>query len=503
MIGIPGRDNPAEIETTECEDRAITSEIRNSPGTVIVGGGLAGLAAAAGLAQNGIKVTLLESRPRFGGRASSVDDRDTGTTIDNCQHVSLGCCTNFDLFCRTLKLSHFLQTQPELYFVGPNGGVNRFRAGLWPAPLHLLGAFRRLDYLTREDLRQVSAGLRALCRVREPVSGPNASFAEWLRRHGQSERVQSRFWHVVLVSALSESLDRIDVRHARKVFVDAFLANRRGWQVRIPVVPLDTLYGTKAAEWFRQRGAELRLKAGVQRILLEEGRVAGVELRTGERLAADHVVLAVPHHRLPPLLPAPLQDDPHFAGLSQLETAPISSVHLWFDRPITDLPHAVFVERLSQWMFNRTVLASRDTKTNGPYYYQIVISASRGLSGRPQQEVIAEVVKELAAVWPQTADAGLRHSRLITEHKAVFSPRPGVDALRPAQQTPVPNLQLAGDWTATGWPATMEGAVRSGYLAAENVLRQLNRPARIVRPDLPRAILSRLLLGLGREEARE
>jgi squalene-associated FAD-dependent desaturase len=452
-------------------------------------------------------VTLLEARPRWGGRASSITDKETGETIDNCQHVSMGCCTNFLHFCRETGIDAFLQKQPAMHFVGPDGTIHCFAAGWLPAPLHLLPAFGKLTYLSRADVKQIRTGLRALCRERE--ASHCESFAGWLQRHKQNDNVVERFWRVVLVSALSESLDRIDVQHARKVFVDGFLANRHGWEVSTPTVPLGGFYGQRLADWFAERGATLRLQAGVKRLVLEDGRIAAVELRDGERIPGDHFVLAVPQYAVRPLLSDALAGEPFFANLGRIETAPISSVHLWFDRPITDLPHAVFVERISQWMFNRSALwtskpeAQAKGRIAGPslalqasMYYQVVISASREVLQRPQEEVIAAVVKELQAVWPAAKDAVLLHSRMITEHKAVFSVTPGIDALRPPQQSPVANLQVAGDWTATGWPATMEGAVRSGYLAAENVLRQIGRAERVVQPDLPTAWLSRLLLGL-------
>jgi len=459
---------------------------------VIIGGGLAGLAAAAALCSRGLAVTLLEARPRWGGRASSITDRETGETIDNCQHVSMGCCTNFRHFCGETGIDAFLQKQPALHFVGPDGAIHDFQAGRLPAPLHLLPAFGKLSYLARTDVKQIRAGLRALCRERETRDGE--SFAGWLQRHNQGDVAVERFWRVVLVSALSESLDRIDVHHARKVFVDGFLANRRGWEVTTPTVPLGEFYGRRLADWFARHAATLRLQRGVKRLALDDGRVDAVELRDGERISGGQFVLAVPQYAVRPLLPDSLAGDPFFANLDRIETAPISSVHLWFDRPITELPHAVFVDRISQWMFNRSALSrsGRAVRT----YYQVVISASHEVLQRPQSEVIADVVNELQSVWPAAKTAELVHSRLITEHKAVFSVTPGIDALRPPQQSPVANLQLAGDWTATGWPATMEGAVRSGYLAAENVLRQLGRPERVLQPDLPTAFLSRLLLGL-------
>lgn len=464
------------------------------PETVVVGGGLAGLAAATALADRGVSVTLLESRPRLGGRASSFVDRDTGTLIDNCQHVAMGCCTNFRHFLETIGLDDCFRREKTLHFIGPDGAAHRFAAGIWPAPFHLLGAFRRLTYLSPSDLRAIHRSLRALCRERPPWPD-DVSFRDWLNHQQQPTVAIERFWHVVLVSALSESLDRIDVGHARKVFVDGFLANRHGWEVDIPVVTLDELYGARLQSWMTAREAKIRLKAGVERIVVENGRAAAVELRGGERVDADFVVAAVPYDRLPELLPDGLRDDPALAGLCKLESAPISSVHLWFDRSISELPHAVFVDRLCQWMFCRTKL-QKSGDDGSAAYYQIVISASRSVVERPHAETIDDVLRELTEIWPETARATLQHSRVITEHKAVFSAVPGVDELRPAQQSPVDNLQWAGDWTNTGWPATMEGAVRSGYLAAENILASLGRPETVLRPDLPVAFLSKLLLRL-------
>jgi squalene-associated FAD-dependent desaturase len=499
------------------------ANIDSRPHAVIVGGGLAGLAAATALADRGVRVTVLESRPRLGGRASSFTDTTTGAQIDNCQHVSMGCCTNFQKFCGVLGLSGWLQPQNALFFVGPDARVNRFSAGRLPAPLHLLSSFRRLSYLSTRDLWGIARGLRALVHSGAAASN-GEDFRSWLARHGQTQAAVDRFWHVVLVSALSESLDRIAVDEARKVFVDAFLSHRRGWEVQIPTVPLDALYGERVVEWLGRRGGTVRLKTGARQAVLKEGAAVGVELRSGELVLADEMVIAVPHHLVLSLLPDSLAES--LSCVEGLESAPITSVHLWFDRPITTLPHAVFVDRLSQWMFNRTLLqegetaeiaaarsfeshpqtestirrapptGGRQSAMTAAHYYQIVISASRDLGGRTQESIIDEVVRELGDVWPDTRSAKLLHGRLVTEHKAVFSVTPGADAFRPPQQTAVANLQLAGDWTRTGWPATMEGAVRSGYLAAENVLAHLGRPERIVEVDLPVARLSRWLLGV-------
>jgi predicted NAD/FAD-dependent oxidoreductase len=212
--------------------------------------------------------------------------------------------------------------------------------------------------------------------------------------------------------------------------------------------------------------------------------VAGLRLAGGEVREFDFVVLAVPWRRVPELLPAELQaridPDHHF---EHIQSAPITALHLWFDRSLTNLPHAVLVGRLAQWVF-----AGRG-EPKSEHYYQVVISASHDLAGRERQPILDEVLGDLRSIFPAADGASLLRWQLITQPESVFSVRPGLDLIRPLQQPPVPNLLLAGDWTRTGWPATMEGAVRSGYLAAEGILSQLGRPLTIVVPDLPRGWL--------------
>jgi squalene-associated FAD-dependent desaturase len=477
---------------------------------IVIGGGLAGLAASAALARAGVSVTLLEARPRLGGRASSFEDATTGELIDNCQHVTMGCCTNFRHFCRLTGLDPFFRDEEQLTFVGPPDPSGqrppqffRFAAAPFlPAPWHLSGALSGLSYLSMSDKFSIARGLWKLLTHREQPGG-STTFAEWLQSHRQPSRAIELFWNVVLVSALSESPHRISIAAARKVFVDGFLSHRNGWKVSRPTVPLDQLYSGTLTDWLTAHGVEVRLKSGVERLLLQEDRVAGIELRSGEKLAARHFVLAVPSTRALALLPEPLCSSTSLPALERLEPVPIASVHLWFDRPLTHLPHAVLVGRLSQWLFNRgqgSEVKVRDQRsqvrgpqTNLPlatrpsplFYYQVVISNAREVAERDAAAVVADVEAELKAIWRWAADARRIHARVIVEHHAVFSPCPGSDELRPPQQSPIANLQLAGDWTKTGWPATMEGAVRSGFLAAENVARQLGRAGQMLQPDLP------------------
>lgn len=460
------------------------------PRIVIVGGGLAGMAAAVALAPLGYPITLLESRPRLGGRASSFVDPATGTIIDNCQHVNLGCCTNFQHFCRTTQIANGLQTEPCIMFIGPNHRPHTLSASWLPAPLHLLPSFARLSYLSWYDKWRLAWGLRALAHRR--FAGSNETMSDWLRRHRQTANAISRVWQVVLVSALSESLDRITVQDARKVFVDAFLANRHGWELQIPTQPLDTLYTQRVGAWLKSVGVDVRLSSGVSRLQVAEDRAVGVELRDGSTLQADEFILAVPSYLVQSLVPGSLARHPQIAALDQLEWAPISSVHLWFDRAVLPMPHATFVDRLSQWIFDRGTVQQPDGTLR--HYYQVVISASRQLQGREQADIIREVIRELSAVWPAVGTAKLINGRVVTEHKACLSMLPGNAGLRPPSQSPIPNVSFAGDWTATGWPSTMEGAVRSGYLAAENVSRHLGQPQQFVQPDLSVSWLARVLM---------
>jgi uncharacterized protein with NAD-binding domain and iron-sulfur cluster len=257
----------------------------------------------------------------------------------------------------------------------------------------------------------------------------------------------------------------------------------------VPRVSLGELYDQRVADWLRGRGATIHLETPIDAIIGNEERLTGVRLADGSEREFQFVILAIPWRRIGKLLPsevaAIVDPDSHF-GL--IASAPISSVHLWFDRAITELSHAVLVGRLAQWVF------ARPLQEGGGHYYQVVISASHELTGRERQAVVDEVLANLRAVFPATNNARLTRWQLITEHDAVFSVQPGLDGIRPRQQTPIPNLLLAGDWTATGWPATMEGAVRSGYLAAEAIQAHLGRGERLVVPDLPRGWLVRLLI---------
>lgn len=465
---------------------------------LIVGGGLAGLAAATALAPRGFTVTLLEARNRLGGRAGSFQDAATGQLVDACQHVTMGCCTNFAHFCRTVGIADLLEPQPALTFMTPDRRLSRFRAAPWPAPLHLAGSFARAHFLSFAEKLRIGYGLYHLERWPEDDDPP---FAGWLEQHRQTPRTIDRFWGLVLTSALNETPDRVGLRYARKVFVDGFLRHRRGFEVSLPTVPLGRLYGDELQAWLARHNVNVRLGTGVRSLVVDERRILGVQLRTGELMDADVVVAAVPHERLLDLLPwEAIAHEPYFANLRQLFVSPITSVHAWFDRPIMKLPHVVLVDCLGQWVFNHTrveeaaarpvTLSPTPLVTPSPphppreCYIQVVVSAAYQFRGLGHQEVERRILAELRRLFPAAGKARLLRSRVVTEQAATFSAVPGVDRWRPLQTSPLENLYVAGDWTRTGWPATMEGAVRSGYLAAEALLAKNGIGVTIVQPDL-------------------
>ena len=474
------------------------SRSTKKPTLAVVGGGLSGLGAAAAAVENGLDVELFEQGRHLGGRASAFRDPKTGTPVDRCPHVAMGCCTNFLDFCRRTGVARHWRRFRRLHFLSSEGQRHDFTPAGWlPAPLHLLPALLRLGQLRFSQRLSIARAVWLLAR--EPA-GPFAdreTVQTWLRRHAQSQQTVERFWAPVLVSALSERLDRASLSAAKKVLVDGFFGSRRACDLLVPEVPFGEILDRDVAAWIEKRGARLHRRTGVKRIEGHQRRVTGLLLRDGSRRTPDAVLLAVPWNRVARLLSEPIRAAvPQIGEAEKLRPAPITAVHLWFDRPVTRLPHAVLVGRLSQWVFNRGPQPVSTTAGDPPAHYcQVVISASHELIGRPRDELLREVLADLSAVWPAARQAELLHSRVFTQPSAVFSPAAGVERLRPAQDTPIENLALAGDWTATGWPATMESAVRSGYLAVEAVLRRLGDERRLLVPDLACGWLGRRVLG--------
>ena len=462
----------------------------------MIGGGLAGLSSAVALAEAGFRVRLLEKRPHLGGRAASYV-LPGGEHIDNCQHVTLGCCTNLeDFYCR-VGAEDQIRFFDRLLFAVPDGRRGSIASVALPPPLHMALSFLFFPLLGWADKRAIAEALLAIARsggrpadLSSGVAGDNITMLAWLQKHRQTARAIRRFWEVILVSALDEELDRIDARYGIDVFWKAFLSTRAGYRVGIPRVPLGELYeGCRKA--LAAQGGEVQLRAGVQGFLVTDGRIDGVEREDGSVETADYYVSAVPQDVLPELLPREVVErEPVFLNLRNLRTSPITGVHLWFDRIVMSEPFLTLLDSTTQWVFNKTQLNGGEKEVG--QYLQLVISASYSLATRSRQEIIALCLEELRDVLPATRAATLVKGTVVKEMSATFSPRPDSDRWRPVQRSPLLGLFLAGDWTLTGWPSTMEGAVRSGYLAAEAILSDAGTPRKFLQPDLRAEGLARM-----------
>jgi squalene-associated FAD-dependent desaturase len=465
-----------------------------SPHVIVVGGGLAGLSASVSLANRGFRVSLLERSPRLGGRASSYL-LPNGEQIDNCQHVTLGCCSNLADFYSRIGVADKIRHYDELVFADSSSRRARIRSSRLPAPFHLLPSFAAFRLLTRRDKLSIArAMLSILTAGGKPRLPGSISMLNWLKQQKQTQPAIDRFWSTVLVSALNEDLERIDANYGISVFWKSFLSSSEGFRIGIPSVPLSELYAS-CNDCITMGHGEVRTRTGVAQIRMRGNEVHGVTLDDGEEMDADYYILAVTFDRLLKMLPESMRSHATFENLSDIPVSPITSVHLWFDRPVMTEPFLASLDHTTQWVFNKTRLSGSGAQTG--LYLQLVISASRSLSNRSQQDIVALCRSELEQLLPATREAKLVRSVVIRENAATFSPQPGCNQWRPTQRTSIRNLFLAGDWTQTGWPATMESAVRSGYQAAEAVLAQEGRPLKIVQPEIPATGLARWFTSAG------
>jgi squalene-associated FAD-dependent desaturase len=471
-----------------------------SQSVLVIGGGLAGLSSAVTLAEAGFCVRLIEMRPHLGGRAASYALPD-GSEVDNCQHVTLGCCTNLADFYRRVGAGEKIRFYDRLYFADAQGRRSTIQSSILPPPLHMAPTFLFFSALTLADKRGIAKALLTIARAGGTPPGiQGISMLDWLHREKQTPGAIERFWRVVLVSALDEELARTDARYGIDVFWKAFLANRGGYRVGIPTVPLGDLYeGCRAA--IVRCGGEVSLRSRIREIRIEGSRFSAAIMDDGTEVLADACVAAVPHDVLLKMAPKEMTEtNGPLEGLRHIKTSPITGVHFWFDRKVMTVPFLSLLDHTVQWVFNKSMLYASDetagggmhlketrgdgTAANGQYL-QLVISASYDFVSRGRQEIIDLCLRELADVLPAAREAKLVKATVIKEINATFSPAPGVDRWRPAQETGVKHFFLAGDWTRTGWPSTMEGAVRSGYLAAEALLATFGQPRRLLQPDLP------------------
>jgi len=463
--------------------------LQSSEKTVtVIGGGVAGMSAACAMAQAGLRVQLVERRGYLGGRASSYLHPGVDEVIDNCQHVLFGCCTNLIGFYQRIGVADRIHWTSEMTMIEPGGRRSPLGPSWLPAPLHGLPKLMAAKAFTLAD--KLALG-RAFAAMMRPVPrNSQETLGDWLRRHGQTEGAIERFWRLVIASALNADLDSIALPYAAKVIRELFMNSAQAGSMGMSTAPLSELY-SGAAKFLERSGSSVLFNSNVESAEWDEETSQWTLSTRNGALMSDFLVLALPFEATAKLLPhMPAADgvDALAAQLERHQHWPICSIHLWFDREITTLDHAVLLDREIHWLYNKSRLQPwRRLKGS---YVELVVSASRHFAQLSREEAIALAMRELAEFFPAMAEAKLQKAALVKEMRATFAVPPGIDASRPTSVSPWPNCFLAGDWTATGWPSTMESAARSGHLAAEAVCMSIGNPRTILDPDLkPRGLM--------------
>ena len=485
---------------------------------VVLGGGLAGMSAACHLLDAGHCVTLVEKRPFLGGRAFSFfhsfpggegpeaptaeslhpgEGDDTmaapegrergapGFPVDNGQHVFLGCCDYYIDFLRKLGTLDRAYLQPTLRVkvASPPRDGRRGRTGLLtgapiPAPFHLLPSFVAYPHLgVRDKLLALYALLKIRFSDRRKPELEDQTFLQWLKDNGQTDRAIENFWNLIILPTLNDHVKDVSASMGMMIYQDGVIKSRTGANVGYSLVGLSDLMGNAAEEYIASRGGRLMLGKRVAEVLVSGSRVRsirGVRLASGETVQGDAYLSALPFHTLPSVLPADLNREPFFAGIGRLTAAPIVNVHIWYDREVmgpSSPPFTAFVDSPLQWVFDkRSILAPSGAggDTAHGQYVCISVSGAWDYADKPKEQIRQVFTEAMAEAFPRAREAKIEHL-LIVKSTATFRCTPGSARLRPPNATPVANLFLAGDWTDTGWPSTMESAVRSGVAAARAI----------------------------------
>jgi len=429
---------------------------------VIIGGGFAGLTAAVRLAERGWEVLVLERRNHLGGRAYSFIDSKTGDIVDNGQHLFMGCYHHTIDFLKTIGTLDRLsfQERPHVDFLDRDGFAS-FDCPPLPAPLHVLaGLFRMKGLGVGDKLRALN--LRRAITSNGRFAPDSLTVDQWLGELDQSERIKTRFWNPMVIATLNQSPDIASARMLQVVLKEAFGGGVKNSSIGISRVGLSDLYTGGASDFIKSKGGDVQTGAVVQRLIIEGGLVKAVELKDGERIQADCFISAVPPSALVAILPRELKEK-EFATLAALDSSPIVSINLWFDRPIIDREFVGLLGTRCQWIFNKDAIIASEQRFN---HIAVIISAARDYVEWTRSDLVEMAVSELHELLPESRSATVLHSAIVKEREATLSHTVQSDRLRPSPRTSIPNLILAGDWTDTGLPATIESAVMSGDVAA-------------------------------------
>ena len=434
------------------------------------------MAAACHLLDAGFQVTLVEKRPFLGGRAFSFVDPETSQEVDNGQHVFMGCCTYYINFLKKLGTYQHTHLQPNLSVKvrDPDGPTGRLTsAPLLPAPFHLLPSFLFYPHL---GLKDKAKALNALVRIaltnRRKPSLAEESFHQWLRRHGQTQRAMDNFWDLIIRPTLNDDIRNVSAAMGLMVFQEGLVKHRHSANLGFPRIGLSALMGQPAQQYISAKGGRLLLGRTVTGIRVEGDSVREVAMARGEILLGDFYISALPFDALSALLPPEQREGAHFRGLKELSSAPIVDIHIWYDRPVMKGDFEAFINSPLQWVFNKSAI--QGTSGAAGQYLCISLSGAWEYIGKPKEELRHTFLQEMARAFPAATEARVERFIVVKEENATHRCLPGTAALRLGTETPIKNLLLAGAWIDTGWPSTMEGAVRSGVKAAQVIVARSN-----------------------------
>ena len=443
---------------------------QESQRVIVFGGGLAGMAAACHLLDAGHSVVLVEKRPFLGGRAYSFKDHEIHLDLDNGQHVFLGCYETYMQFLKKLgTYCHvFIQARLKVQVFDSKGRTAILSAAPLPAPFNLLPSFLRYTHLSIWERILV---IYALVCIRFSNSKKSTfmvgNFHSWLKKHHQSEDAISRFWNLIILPSLNDDAMDVSTGWAMMVLQRALLLGNHGANVGYSRVGLSALMGDAALRYIQERGGKIIKDKSVSHIEVENSDVVSVELSDGQVLKGDVYISALPFDVLLKVLPIKIAQAPFFARIKSLQWSPIVGLYIWYDRPVVDFDFAGFVGGNLQWVFNRTQIYGQDDSSGQCLF--VSLSGAWSFSKMPKEELKRLFVKELACALPRARDAKIERLQVVKQLQATFRSIPLSNRFRPGTVTPLRNFLLAGDWTDTGWPSTMEGAVRSGIRAAHQV----------------------------------
>jgi squalene-associated FAD-dependent desaturase len=461
----------AEVIARNCPAGLPTTTQRRS--ALVFGGGLAGIAASVGLAQAGWAVTLLEARSALGGRVFSFRDPQGGRVLDNGQHVIVGACTNLITFLEAIGARHLWHIQPQLDVTvyDRRRRLGRLYGVSAPAPFHLLPAFLSYPHLGWLDKVKTVRGLVSMMRARRNNPDLEAmTFYDWLRARGQPERVVSNLWNVLVEGTLNDNIKAVSASMGLMIVREGLLAGKHTANVGYPTAPLNDALTQPAAAYLKTLGVSIVTGCSVRCVNTYENRVVeSITVGDGNDMRADMYVSAVPFWTLTNLLSGAMAESSTVRRLSNLQTSPIVNVHLLYDRPVMSCDFCYFLESPLQWVFNSTRIFGDGIQDNRQSL-SVSVSAAWEYIDMERSQFAQTIAHEMSDAFPEARHATLLEAVVVKQRNATFRCTPGANGFRPGPHTESPNLFLAGEWTNTGWPSTMESALISGYNAAHAVM---------------------------------